>query len=188
MNEIDYSEWKKEKINGEIYYMSPSANPKHSRIIGRLHHLFYNYLNNKTCEVFTDNIDVYLDEESNNYVMSDLSVLCDKDKFSDKGYHGVPSLIVEVISPTSIKRDKIQKFKLYEKFGVKEYWLVDYNSQSIEQYILIDGKYEALNIVTLIDEYDYNNRLTEDERKEYSTLINVNIFDNLIIDIKDIFK
>lgn len=166
--------------------MSPSANPKHSRVIGKLYNIFYNYLNGKTCEVFSDNIDVYLDEETNNYVMPDLSVLCDPSKFSDKGYHGVPTFIAEVISPTSIKRDRIEKHELYEKFGVKEYWLVDYNVKSIEQYVLEDGKYKLLNVVTCLSDADYD-RLTDKEKSEYSTIIKPNVFSELCIDIAEIF-
>ncbi len=186
-NAIDYSNWKKENINDKIYYMSPSANPKHSRVILKLFSIFNSYLKGKECEVFTDNIDVYLDEETNTYVMPDLSVLCDPSKFTDKGYKGIPALIVEVISPTSIKRDRFEKFELYQKYGVKEYWLVDYTTKTIEQYILSDGLYKINNIVTIISDYDYNERLTEKERKEYDTLIKVNVFDNLTIDAKEIF-
>ena len=184
---IDYSSWKKEKINGEIYYMSPSAHPKHSEVILNLYYQFATYLKGKKCKVFTDNIDIYLDEKTNTYVMPDLSILCDPSKLTDKGYKGIPSLIVEVISPTSIKRDRFEKFELYQKYGVKEYWLADYTTKTIEQYVLVDGLYKLNNLVTIINDYDYNERLTEDERREYSTLIYVNIFDNLTIDIREIF-
>lgn len=185
---IDYSTWKQEKIDGNIHYMSPSANPKHSIVINNLHGIFWAYLRGKACNVYSDNIDIYLDEEQNNYVIPDLSVLCDSSKFTDNGYHGIPSLIVEVISPTSIKRDRIEKFKLYEKFGVREYWLVDYQGKSIEQYELIDSKYTLLDIFTIVSELDYEKRFTEAEREAYTTIIKPAIFGDLEIDIKEVFE
>ena len=186
-NAIDYSTWKQEKINGKIYYMSPSANPKHSEVIFNLSLAFGNYLKGKQCKVFMDNIDIYLDEEQNNYVIPDMSVLCDPTKFKDNGYHGVPSLIVEVISPTSLERDRGDKFKLYEKHGVKEYWIADYHSKSIEQYILSNGIYHLYKAFTIVSEWDYNNRLTEAEREVYTTIIKPTIFEDLEIDITDVF-
>ncbi len=186
-NAIDYSNWKQEKIDGQIYYMSPSANPKHSEVIGNLYLAFRNYLKGKQCKVFMDNIDIYLDEEQDNYVIPDLSILCDTSKFTDNGYHGVPSLIVEVISPTSIKRDKHEKFKLYERFGVKEFWLVDYQNKTVEQFVLDNGKYKLYSLCTLISEWDYNNRLNDKEREEYTTIIKPTIFNDLEIDIREIF-
>ena len=186
-NAIDYSKWKEEKIDGNIYYMSPSANPKHSKVIYNIFDFFRSYLKGKTCEVFMDNIDIYLDEEQNNYVIPDLSILCDPNKFKDDGYHGVPKLIVEVISPTSIKRDKHDKYALYERFGVKEYWLVDYQNKTVEQFVLDNGKYKLYGLCTLISEWDYNNRLNDKEREEYTTIIKPTIFEDLEIDIKDVF-
>ena len=186
-NAIDYSNWKEEKIDGKVYYMSPSANPKHSEVIFKLSMAFGNYLKGKSCKVFTDNIDIYLDEEQNNYVIPDLSILCDVSKFKDNGYHGVPSLIVEVISPTSYKRDRYLKHALYEKYGVSEFWLVDYQGKTLEQYVLCNGKYQLYNAIAMISEWDYNHRLTAAERAEYTTIINPTIFKDLEIDIKEIF-
>lgn len=60
---------------------------------------------------------------------------------TEKNIKGVPDLVVEIISPTSAYRDKVVKKKLYEKFGVKEYWLVDPQSQTIEVYSLKGQKF-----------------------------------------------
>jgi Uma2 family endonuclease len=59
-----------------------------------------------------------------------------------EGVFGVPDLLVEIISPSSIKTDKFDKYKIYEKFGVAEYWLIDPKNQSIEVYSLQNSKYE----------------------------------------------
>ena len=58
-------------------------------------------------------------------VIPDVSILCDENKFTDKGYEGIPSLVVEVISPTSVNRDRKIKFNVYEKYKINEYWIVD---------------------------------------------------------------
>lgn len=185
---IDYSNWKQEKIDGKVYYMSPSANPKHSEVIGNLYLVFRNYLKGKQCKVFMDNIDIHLDEESNNYVIPDMSILCDSTKFKDNGYHGIPSLIVEVISPTSIERDRYDKYKLYEKFGIKEFWLIDYKAETIEQFVLSNGSYQLHKLFALVSDYDYSSRFTEAEREAYTTIIKPTIFTDLEIDIKEIFE
>lgn len=187
-NAIDYSNWKEEKIDGKIHYMSPSANPRHSEIILNIATLFKAYLKGKKCKVFMDNIDIHLDETNNNYVVPDMSVLCDPSKFKSSGYHGVPSLIVEVLSPSNIKRDRVDKFNLYERFGVKEYWLVNYKAESIEQYILSNDSYQLYKAFTILDEWDFNNRLTKIEQDAYTTIIRPTIFDDLEVNIRDIFE
>ncbi|OOO00277.1 MAG: hypothetical protein ATN35_08205 [Epulopiscium sp. Nele67-Bin004] len=157
-----------------MHDISKQTNPRHSEIIGNIYVQFRNYLKGKRCKVFTDNIDVYLDGGRHNFVVPDLSILCEPDKFSQSGYHGVPSLIVEVISPSSTKVDRGMKFNLYESYGVPEYWLIDPLSGCVEQYVLQDGNYMLLNV-----EYDEADRAGS---------IVPTIFDNLEIDIVDIFE
>ena len=60
---LDLKEFKEEIIDGKVYYMSPSANPRHGRVIGNIYFVFKSYLRGKKCQVFTDTIDVYLDAE-----------------------------------------------------------------------------------------------------------------------------
>ena len=103
--------FKEEIIDGKVYYILSSANPRHGRIIGNIYLIFMSYLKGKTCEVFTDTIDVFLNEEGTDKVISDVSVLCDPERFTDIGYNGIHILIVEVISSTSIKRDRETKFR-----------------------------------------------------------------------------
>jgi Uma2 family endonuclease len=75
-------------------------------------------------------------------VQPDLLVVCDEDKLDKKGCKGAPDLMIEIISPSSGGRDRRDKRDLYEKHGVKEYWLVDYNEKIVEVYLLNeDGQY-----------------------------------------------
>ena len=178
-------DFKTELINGKTFYMSPSASPIHGMIIGNIYMILANYLKGKPCRVFTDTIDVYLDE--NNRVIPDVSVLCDKTKFTDRGYEGVPKLIVEVISPSSVKRDRIEKKVLYECMGVTHYWLIDPKNKNIEIYNLVDGVYVLEDIYTDYDAYELE-RMSKEDRdtivKEFKTAA----FDDLIFNIAEIFE
>lgn len=178
-------EFKIELINGKIYYMSPSASPFHGMIIGNLYLLLGNYLKGKPCKVFTDTIDIYLDEE--NRVIPDLSVLCDKTKFTDRGYEGIPKLIVEIISPRSVKRDRIEKKALYERMQVPHYWLVDPKNKNIEIYNLVEGVYVLEDIYTDYEETELN-RMSEEDRDKVVTEFKTAAFEDLMISITDIFS
>lgn len=175
---------KEEKINSEYFVMSPSANPRHQEIIVNLTTIFNIHIkkNKKPCKVYGDGIDVHLGTDS--YVIPDVSVICDLENIKPNGFHGIPKLIVEVLSPSSITHDTETKFNLYEKHGVSEFWLADYNNCSITQCILENGKYTK-KIFVLLDEFEFE-RLSEKEKKVYTTKFET--FDNLEIDLRDIFE
>lgn len=82
------------------------------------------------------------DEKVTTVVQPDICVICDKSKIDDRGCNGSPDLIVEIVSPSSIKQDLNEKFNLYEENEVKEYWEVMPDSFAINQYVLTNGKYE----------------------------------------------
>ncbi len=113
---------REELLRGEIYVMSsPSVN--HSRAASNIYYVFRNHLKQKTCKAFADGVDVYLTE--NDRVIPDAMIVCSKDIIHPDGIHGAPDLIVEVLSPSTAKNDKGYKKDLYERSGVKEYWIVD---------------------------------------------------------------
>ncbi|MEA3414858.1 MAG: Uma2 family endonuclease [Thermodesulfobacteriota bacterium] len=91
---------------------------------------FANFLSDKPCEVFSAPFDVRLpatdeeDEDSKNVVQPDMVVICDSSELDEKGCKGAPDLIIEIVSPASTSIDNIKKMELYEKNGVKEYWIV----------------------------------------------------------------
>ncbi|MGL4346294.1 MAG: Uma2 family endonuclease [Cellulosilyticaceae bacterium] len=178
-------EFKAELINGKIYYISPSASPFHGMIIGNLYLIIGNYLKGKPCKVFTDTIDVYLDEE--NRVIPDLSVLCDKTKFTARGYEGIPRLIVEVVSPSSVKRDRIEKKALYESMQVPHYWLIDPKNKNLEIYNLIDGIYVLEDIYTEYEDHELE-RMSDEDRAKILTEFKTAAFEDLVIAIMDIFS
>lgn len=176
----DYLNWSEDQrwelIDGMPYAMSPAPNRKHQAISRELLLEFGNYLRDKSCRVYDAPFDVRLfaeneaDDKVNNVVQPDITVVCDKNKLDDKGCKGTPDLIIEIISPSSIKLDKWLKYKLYERAGVKEYWIVEPQTETTEVYLLEDGRY------TLNGVYG----------KEDS--VQVNIFEELTIELDMIFR
>lgn len=125
-----------ELIDGQIYYMAP-PNTKHQRISGRLYQAIANYIDSKNgeCEIFAAPFPVFLNKNSNNnYVEPDISVICDKDKITEKGCYGAPDWIIEIVSPGSRRMDYYIKLFQYRTAGVKEYWIVDYEKNIVMVY------------------------------------------------------
>ena len=118
-----------ELIEGKFVAMTPLPSARHQQVLGNLFCEFKKQ-NLKGCLIFLAPFDVRLTElgenpeEIKNVVQPDLSIICDPKKIDEKGCIGTPDLIVEVISPGSAARDLITKLRLYEKFKVKEYWIV----------------------------------------------------------------
>lgn len=141
-----------EYIDG-IVYMSPSPSTKHQRISSRLQMKFGIFTEGTHCEVFDAPYDIELKKdgiEGTRIVIPDISVICDKSGFTDARYVGVPSLIVEILSPSNQSHDLITKLNLYMKYGVEEYWIVNPMLESITVYSLNDeGMYEQYDMKTI---------------------------------------
>ena len=115
-----------ELIDGKIYYMAP-PNTNHQRLVNYLSTEINIYIrNNKgSCEVFPAPFAVFLNENDSNYVEPDISVICDPSKLDDKGCHGAPDWIIEIVSPNSKQMDYYKKLFKYCTARVREYWVVD---------------------------------------------------------------
>lgn len=174
---------KTEIIDGAEYDMSP-ANTKHIVIQRNLSAIIYNFLKGKQCRVFTE-IGVDLDE--NNYVIPDLLVVCDRNKITDKGINGTPDFVVEVLSPSTKRKDITVKKDLYERFGVKEYWIISPKEESIEVYILQNGKYVLDNVYHNATAEDMEH-MNEEEKAEIHLSLKISLYDDLEIQTKDIFE
>lgn len=124
-----------ELIDGKIYYMAP-PNTKHQRLISELHYQIKDYIkrNNGECEVFPAPFAVFLNENDKNYVEPDISVICDKNKITDKGCNGAPDWIIEIVSPSSKQMDYYKKLFKYRTAGVWEYWVVDSERRIVTVY------------------------------------------------------
>ena len=134
-----------EYIDGEII-MAPTPTVPHQRVVGKIFRTLYAHVEkNQPGEVFVSPLDVEL--PSGDVVQPDIFFLPPEDvaRFaSDKRLRGVaPTLAVEILSPGSIKRDRQTKRRLYEKNGVREYWIVDLKARTLTQLLLVGGRYEA---------------------------------------------
>ncbi|MGL5352107.1 MAG: Uma2 family endonuclease [Clostridium sp.] len=154
----DYIKLKEESIEileyiDGVICMSPSPSIKHQLISSNLHTEFGIFLKGKKCRVFAAPTDIQLsigDVEDKKLVIPDLSIICDDNKFTDNRYVGVPSLIVEILSPRNQAHDLVTKFNLYMKYGVPEYWIINPMKQAITVYNLNeDGLYEQSDIKTI---------------------------------------
>lgn len=115
-----------ELIDGKIYFMStPSL--VHQRISRILHMAVSNYIDdsNGSCEVLAAPFAVFLNKDKTTYVEPDLSVICDPTKLDEKGCHGAPDWVIEIVSPSSTSMDYLIKPNKYHNAGVREYWIVD---------------------------------------------------------------
>lgn len=134
-----------ELIDGEMFMMAtPSIT--HQRISRNLFMDISNYISSKggSCEPFYAPFSVFPDESGINYLEPDLAVVCNPEIIDDKGIHGGPDWVIEIVSPSSKYMDYVRKLSAYEKAGVREYWIVDpdkrivtvygLQSQSVEQY------------------------------------------------------
>ncbi|OOO00449.1 MAG: hypothetical protein ATN35_07285 [Epulopiscium sp. Nele67-Bin004] len=176
---------RKIEIIDDIVYMSPLPSVKHSKLMFRITLPFEMYLRKKKCEVYQV-INVYYNpDKPKNHVIPDIAVMCEPDKFKPNGYYGVPSLIVEILS-SNRKDDQGTKFDLYERIGVSEYWIVDPLSDTINQYILINGKYKLIEVYRYILAEEFET-LDENEQEEHKTFIVPNLFKDLEISLEDIF-
>ena len=169
-----------EIIGGEKFIMAAAAPfVNHITIISRLNHIFVQYIDEKNINaIVVADADVYLSNED--HFRPDLSIGCNLETVKNgKKVYGVPDLVVEVLSDSTMKNDLGVKKSAYEKNGVKEYWIIDQWSRRIEVYHLINGKYELDDVYKVSD---------DEENKNLHNEIKVSIFDDLIVDIRNVFK
>ena len=147
----DYLTWSDgerwELIDGIPYNMSPAPKRMHQDVEGNIYVILRNFLKKKPCKVYIAPFDVVLSEKDTNnelidtVVQPDISVICDTSKLDDAGCKGAPDFIIEILSQSTALKDATTKKDLYEKSGVKEYWMVDIWTKCINVYILKKGKY-----------------------------------------------
>jgi Uma2 family endonuclease len=181
----DYASWDEdvrcEVLDGRIISMNFSPSPKHQIILANLGRLMGNQFEGTGCQVMMAPCDVFLfadetgpTDNTDQWVEPDLFVLCHekggRDKrIGDKGIYGAPDLVVEILSPSNPKNDKVYKLNKYEHAGVKEYWIVDPFYQMVDVYIL---KGENLQ---LTHSYGVEDTMTSD------------LFNDLSVDLKQVF-
>jgi Uma2 family endonuclease len=118
---------------------SPSY--RHQHILMEISGVFYNWFRGKKCESLVSPFDITFVKEKNNtcVVQPDIMVICDKENLNkDNKYMGIPSLVVEVLSPSTRNKDLLKKLDLYMTCEVNEYWIVDPKAEIIDVYLFKD--------------------------------------------------
>jgi len=181
----DYLTWQfsesVELIKGWLYKMSPAPKIRHQRISGEIEYLLRGFLKEGKMQyqLFDAPFDVRLvknkgmkNKEIDTVVQPDICIICDTSKLDERGCLGAPDMVIEILSPSTSKKDYNEKYFLYEENDVKEYWIVNPDANSIEVFILKNNKYFSKGIYSEFDGY-----------KE----IEVGIFPGLKLSLKEIF-
>jgi Uma2 family endonuclease len=155
----DYLTWefdeRVELIKGKIFRMGEDA-PKriHQKISGVVSYFLYSYLEGKPWEIYSAPFDVRLpvkskrNEDIDTVVQPDICVICDRKKLDDAGCIGAPDLIVEILSPGNNRKELRNKYEVYEESGVREYWIIHPDEQTLMIYTLHEGKYQPSRLFT----------------------------------------
>ena len=179
----DYLLWqfseRVELIKGYIMQMA-APNRRHQYISGNLQFALMKYFYKSACQVYHAPFDVRFydrrksqqaDKDIYTVVQPDLCVICDASKLDERGCLGAPDWIIEILSPGNSKKEVQTKYDLYEEHGVREYWVVYPNEQSVFQFVLNEqGKYYLHKIFA-----------EDDIMPSY-------LFPDLLIDLKDVFE
>jgi len=143
----DYCTWNDgerwELIDGEAFAMSPAPAWSHQEVSGNLFLQFASFLKGKQCKVFSAPFDVRLNASGRDdiVVQPDIVVICDRTKLLGTGCIGAPDMVVEIVSPGTARRDRTEKLILYQRSGVREYWIVDPDTKTMQAHILENGRY-----------------------------------------------
>ena len=173
-----------------VKFMAPSPDLGHNNVVGKLIIMIGMHVaTNKLGFVFSDNLDIHL-PDGNLFRPDFIFISAANGKFvleNEHGtFHGVPDMVAEIFSRSTMHRDLSIKKDVYERNGVKEYWIINPWSESIEVYLLKNGKYELEDVYQNYSEAELN-ELTDEERSEVKFEIPVAVLDGFKVKIKNIF-
>ncbi len=164
-----------EIIDGEAVMMAPPIRI-HQEISGELFFQLANYLRGKGCKVYAAPFAVRLfekdgdrPEDVDTLVEPDIAVICDPAKLDKYGCRGAPDMVVEILSPSTQRQDRFTKFSLYQRAGVREYWIVDPENKFVQSFWLEDGRYAVKEFGAAGDK------------------MCVNVLEDCVIDLSEIF-
>ncbi len=155
-----------ELIDGEMFIMQSPGEP-HQDILGELFWVIKSYLKkgNRRCKAYMG-LGAFVKRDKYNYLIPDISVICDRDRLEEKGCQGSPDWVIEIVSPSTRKRDYEQKLALYRETGTREYWIVDRKKDAVSVYRFEQGG--------------------EVEQYLLSDCVKVGIYDDLYIDFSEL--
>ena len=176
----DYLSWDSnehiELIAGVPVKMAPPS-PTHQFISMALSAQLHNFLEGKKCRVVTAPFAVRLFEKDGDspetvdtVVEPDISVICDRSRLDNHGYRGAPEMVIEILSPSTRRHDRMVKLNLYQKAGVKEYWVVSPEEGTVQVHLLTGG------------------RLSLHELYEKDDVAKVNVLDGCFVELSKVFS
>ena len=178
-------EQREEIIGGKVFMMS-APTLQHIFIAINIYRIFDDYLADKPCTAIPDGAALFLQEGAEEY-QPDMMVVCDPDKLQTDGVHGTPDFVVEVLSPSTGRNDKGHKKNVYEKHGVREYWIVSPGDRIVEQYVSEGGRFVLRGVYAQYPKYMLD-EMKEEERAAVVTEFQCSLFDDLTIRLDDVFK
>lgn len=155
-----------ETIHGVTYDIGQQS-AVHEILVNELHDRIWDYVKRKKspCRVFKFGRALYI-ENSRDYILPDVIVMCDKSRCPNRTCVGAPDMVVEVVSKSSKLRDYNIKSNLYTSSGVREYWIVDVVDEEV--FVIQDGDIANYSV------YDFDSKIP------------VGIFEDLMIDFREI--
>ena len=167
-----------EIIDGEAVMMAPPPSRVHQEISFEISRQIGNYLEGKRCKVYPAPFGVRLFEQDGDspedvdtMVEPDISIVCDPSKLDDHGCKGAPDMVVEVLSPSTQRHDQLVKLGLYQRAGVREYWIVDPMNKTVRVMLL-----DAGGVLQLHEVYDRVG------------VAKVNVLDGCFIELSKVFS
>jgi Uma2 family endonuclease len=132
-----------ELIDGIAYAMSPAPRVPHQKSVGNLFSKLDRFLEGQPCQALIAPLDVFLSDETGDdtVVEPDVLVVCDQSKVQDDGIHGAPDFVAEILSDSTAFKDLGVKKQLYERGGVREYWIIHPLTKAVTVFLLSDGRF-----------------------------------------------
>lgn len=140
----DFLDWpakEKPELIGGVIYAQAAPSATHQAIVLELAAGLHAFLKGKPCTPFVSPFEVRLFADAKTVVQPDILVVCDAAKKKDWGCNGAPDFVVEVLSPSSSRMDRVTKRRLYRQAGVREYWIIDPAERTLETLQLAEGGY-----------------------------------------------
>ena len=165
-----------EILEGEAVMMSPPTRA-YQEILMEMARQIANFLEGKKCKVYPAPFAVHLFEKPGDapddvdtMVEPDISVVCDNSKLDSHGCKGAPDMVVEILSPSTRRHDRLVKLGLYQKAGVQEYWIADPENQTVQVFLLDDS-----GALRLHEDYGRND------------IAKVNVLDGCFVELSKVF-
>jgi len=165
----DYLTWvddvRRELYDGLIKLMTPAPSSRHQELSTNLVSICWNFLRNKKCKIYHAPSDVRFPKNRKSQddtlvytvLQPDLYIVCDLSKIDARGCLGPPDMIIEIISPKNSQRDTRDKFEIYQEHGVREYWIVSPNDETVTVFVSGEnGKFQFIGIYAGDDKIPVN--------------------------------